>query len=330
MPITFIKNKDGTLLFNSPLIIDHSAGWWNSITSGDFDEDGDTDYIIGNLGLNTRHKASATEPLCIYAKDFDMNGGIDPVMCYYVQGKNYTYPSRDEMINQIPAMRKRFNSYKGFASVTFEETFTKQELSGAFIVKTECLESSYLENKGNGKFGRKALPLQCQFAPLFGMITGDYNSDGHLDILMTGNSYSTEVSTGNYDAMSGLLLPGDGKGNFQPVNSNTTGFNANADSKGMAQIYLANNSPEILVANNNDKLQGYEFIKSKGMAFRVNQNDVYAIVHKKDGTSFKQELYFGSGYLSNTSRMLCYSYPVTSVTIYDNDGKKREVAVNLK
>ncbi len=162
------------------------------------------------------------------------------------------------------------------------------------------------------------------------MITGDYNQDGHLDILMTGNSYSREVSTGDYDAMSGLLLVGDGKGNFQPVNSNTTGFNADADSKGIAQINLANHSSEILVANNNGKLQSYEFVKKKSTAIRVNQNDVYAVVHKKDGTSFKQELYLGSSYLSNSSRMLYYADPVVSVTIFDNKGMKREIPVNLK
>ena len=125
MPITFIKNKNGKLAVNSPITIDHSQGWWNSIAAGDFDEDGDIDYIIGNLGLNTRFKASAKEPLCIYAKDFDKNGRIDPVMCYYVQGKIISIPPRDEMIKQVAAMRGRFQSYKDFASVTFEESFTK-------------------------------------------------------------------------------------------------------------------------------------------------------------------------------------------------------------
>jgi hypothetical protein len=330
MPITFIKNQKGKLLFNSPLIIDHSYGWWNSIIAGDFDEDGDIDYIIGNLGLNTRHKASATEPLCIYAKDFDENGGIDPVMCYYIQGQNYVYPSRDEMISQVPAMRKRFDSYKKFALATFENIFTKQELSNAFIVKAECFESSYLENKGNGKFERRALPLPSQFAPIFGMITGDYNNDGHPDILITGNSWSTEVSTGNYDALTGLLLIGDGKGNFQPVNSSVTGFIADGDSKGMAQIYLADNSPVVLVGNNNNKLQGYQLVKNKNSVIPVNQNDVYAIIHKKDGTSYKQELYMGSTYLSSSSRMLWYNGSVASISIYNNKGLKREIRVNIK
>lgn len=330
MPITFIKNKNGKLLYDSPVIIENSHGWWNSILAGDFDEDGDTDYLLGNLGLNTRHKASATEPLCIYAKDFDKNGETDPVMCYYVQGKNYVYPSRDEMIDQVPSLRKRFNTYRSFATATFEKSFTIEELKDAFIVKSECFESSYLENKGNGKFEKRMLPLQCQFAPVFGLTAGDYNNDGHLDVLMTGNSYSTEVSTGNYDAMSGLLLIGNGKGNFQPVNSNITGFNANGDSKGMAQINLADNSSAVLVANNNDKLRGYTFSKNKGIAIRVNENDMYIIVHKKDGTSYKQELFFGSGYLSASSRVLNYADPVISVSIFDDKGMKRDVIVRSK
>jgi len=82
MPITFIKNKNGKLDAHSPFTIHHSPGWWNSITAADFDEDGDIDYIAGNLGLNSRHKASSKEPLCIYAKDYDKNGRINPVMCY--------------------------------------------------------------------------------------------------------------------------------------------------------------------------------------------------------------------------------------------------------
>jgi len=322
MPILFIKNKNGKLLFNSPLVIAHSAGWWNSITAGDFDDDGDIDYVVGNLGLNTRLKARQEEPLCIYAKDFDKNGAIDPVMCYYMQGHNYVYPSRDELIGQIPVMRKRFELYRKFASVTFEETFSKEELGDAFIVKAECFESSYLENKGNGRFERKALPIQCQFAPLFGMVTGDYNNDGRLDVLLAGNSYSTEVSTGNYDAMTGVLLLGDGKGNFKPLPSAMTGFMADGDAKGMARINLVDNSSLILVANNNGKLQSYETAKDQKF-FPVTQNDEYAIIHKKDGSSFKQELYLGSTYLSSSSRMLAISEAVDTITIYNNKGVKR-------
>lgn len=329
MPVTFIKNNHGSLQYNLPIVIEHSQGWWNSIVAGDFDEDGDIDYIIGNLGLNTRFRASAKEPLCIYAKDFDQDGRIDPIMCYYIQDKNYTYATRDDLIKQIASTRLKFPFYRDYAPKTFNEVFTRDQLKNAIVVRSECFETSYLENKGNSKFERKAMPVECQFAPVFGMIAGDYNQDGHIDILMTGNSYSTEVSTGNYDAMSGLLLTGDGKGNFHPVKSGITGFNASGDSKGMAQINLGDHSSEILVANNNDSLQSYE-IEKKFSIIRVNEDDAYAIVHKKDGTSFKQELYLGSAYLSASSRMLCYAAPVKTVTIINNRGVKREMIINSK
>ena len=330
MPVTFIKNQKGRLAASSPVVIEHSKGWWNSITAGDFDEDGDVDYIIGNLGLNTRYKASATEPLCIYAKDFDKNGRLDPVMCYYVQGKNYVYPTRDEMIKQIPAMRGRFQSYKDFASVTFEESFTKKELSDAYVVKSECFESSYLQNMGNGKFERKALPLQCQFAPLFGMLTGDYNNDGHLDVLLTGNSYETEVSTGAYDALTGILLAGDGRGNFNVLNANTTGFKVDGDAKGMAQLYTAGNNLLVLTAINNAPLKTDEE-KNKKTSADINASDLYAIVQKKDGKKYKQEFYWGNSYLSNSSRRLMYNGAfVSSITVYDNKGGRREIKMNGK
>lgn len=325
MPITFIKNQQGKLNYQTPIVIEHSSGWWNSITAGDFDEDGDIDYVIGNLGLNTRHKASSKEPLCVYAKDFDKNGRLDPVMCYYVHGKNYIYPTRDEMIKQMPAMRGRFQSYKDFASVTFEESFTKDELSDAYVVKSECFESSYLQNMGNGKFVRRALPLQCQFAPLFGMLTGDYNNDGHLDVLLTGNSYETEVSTGAYDALTGILLAGDGVGNFTVLSENRTGFKVDADAKGMAQLFTASNNRIVLTAINNGPLKTYQEINN-GALVDISAGDQYAIVQKKDGKKYRQEFYWGNSYLSNSSRRLMYDINhVSSVTVYDNNGGKREI-----
>ena len=331
MPITFIKNNGGRLAASSPITINHSQGWWNSITAADFDEDGDIDYIIGNLGLNTRHKASTKEPLCIYAKDFDKDGRLDPIMCYYVDGKNYVYPTRDEMIKQIPAMRGRFQSYKDFASVTFEESFTRQELSDALVVKSECFESSYLENKGNGKFERRALPLECQVAPIFGMLTGDYNNDGHTDVLITGNSYSTEVSTGAYDAMTGILLAGDGRGNFKALVSNTTGFKADGDSKGMALLHTAVNANIILSANNDGDLKTYSFSNNNMASATAGKNDVYALIQNNNGKTYKQEFYWGNSYLSNSSRVFNYnSSLVSSVIFYDNKGNKKQVTVNSK
>lgn len=323
MPVTFIRNEDGKK-FSAPVVLPHSHGWWNSIASGDFDNDGDIDYVVGNLGLNSRHKASEKEPLCIYAKDYDKNGRIDPVMCYYVDGKNYLYPTRDEMIKQINSMRGRFPSYEDYAKTTFEESFTPAEISDAYVVKSECFESVYIENLGNGKFKRTALPMEAQFAPVYGMLTGDYNGDNNADVLLAGNAYGTEASTGRYDAMTGLLLAGDGKGNFRSVKSSVTGFKADGDVKSLARLKSAKGGDIILIGNNSSAMQVYQLNKNIGKTIVLKDDDVYAIVKKNDGQSYRQEFYYGNNYLSQSSRTMYVGDDVISVTIYRNDGNKRE------
>jgi hypothetical protein len=227
------------------------------LASADFDGDGDVDFIAGNLGLNSRYKASAEEPLCIYAKDYDKNGRIDPIMCHYVGGENVIAHTRDEMIKQINPMRGRFKSYHDFASAIFEKSFTKDELSDAFVARANCFETSYFENKGNGQFERHPLSIEAQFAPVNGILIQDFDKDGFLDALLAGNDYATEASTGRYDAMTGLLLKGDGKGHFTPLRSRETGFNADKDVKCLAELTLADGSKMILVANNSAKMEAF-------------------------------------------------------------------------
>ncbi len=326
MPVMFIKNELGKLNFRTPVILPHSSGWWNSITAADYDNDGDIDYVVGNLGLNSRHHASANEPLCIYAKDFDKNGRIDPVMCYYVQGKNYIYPSRDEVIKQMPAARGRFSTYNDFASVTFEESFTSDELKDATIVKSECMESSYFENKGNGVFDRKALPLLCQSSPIFGMLSADYNGDGNIDILITGNSNSTEASTGAYDAMNGMLLSGNGKGNFEVMNSRQTGLRTPGDMKGIASMRSADGSLLLLAAANSGLLQTFRYARPGQQFYDVGSASEYAMVTFKNGRKMKQEFYWGDTYLSSSERLIWYTKEsISMIELYDAKGSRIKI-----
>lgn len=328
MPVTLIRNQKGKG-FSAPVGIDHSKGWWNSIVAGDFDNDGDMDYVVGNLGLNSRYKATPREPLCVYAKDYDQNGLIDPVMCYFTEGKNYIYPTRDEMIRQISAMRARFPSYAAYAKTTFEESFLPGEIKRAFIVQSECFESSYFENKGNGRFVRKMLPVEAQFAPVYGMLAGDFNEDGNLDILLGGNAYGGEPSTGRYDAMTGLLLLGDGKGNFSSVMSAVSGFKADGDVKSVVSIPSSGGGNIILVGNNSGYMQAFR-LEEKCVQIPVDPNDAYAIIRKKNGQYYKQEFYHGSNYLSQTSSTLQLSKEVAGVTIYDQKSLKREHVIHQK
>jgi len=182
-PLRFFHNVKGKLVDETDDTgLAHTAGWWNSIAGGDFDGDGDIDYLIGNLGTNTHFHASEMEPLCIYAKDFNKDGRIDPIMSYYIQGKKYVGHSRDNLIDQINAMRARFRTYTDYADATFEESFLPEELKDAYVVCSERFESSYVENLGKGKFKMTTLPIAAQFSPVYGMVVDDYDNDGNPDV----------------------------------------------------------------------------------------------------------------------------------------------------
>jgi len=318
MPITFLRNENGRK-FDKVLAasLENSRGWWNSLTAGDFDRDGDTDYVVGNLGTNSRYHGSTKQPLCVYAKDFDKNGSIDPVMTYYLQGEKQIVHLRDELISQISMMKLRYNNYKDYAEATFEKTFLKSEMEDAYIVCAEWFETSYLENKGNGIFNLKKLPVESQFAPIYGMVTKDFNKDGFLDILMAGNFYANEVSSGQYDASIGLYLQGDGHGNFQPLGGLDTGFYLDGDAKGMVSLKAANGDALLLIGNNSGPVR--IFVAKDKPGIQIEKEDVYALVKLKNGGSYKQEFYYGSSYLSQSTRKLEVPDDAVSIKIANRE-----------
>jgi len=329
MPLMFFHNEEGKLVDRTEATgLKNTSGWWNSLVGGDFDQDGDIDYLAGNLGLNTRYQVTPDQPLSIYAKDYDNNGRIDPVMCYYVQGKKYIAHSRTDIFKQINAMRARFTTYTDYAEATFDESFLPQELKDAYVVRGEQFASSYLENLGHGKFSIKQLPIEAQLSPIFGMITGDYDQDGNLDVLTVGNFYASEVSTGRYDASIGLYLRGDGKGNFEPTRVTESGFFADGDAKGLAQIRIEGGSTLVLVANNAGQMGSYE-VKLPGQVIHAQNQETHALIRQKNGKTYKQEFYYGSTYLSQSSRSLVLSKEVESVVIYDYLGNSRTITPEL-
>lgn len=323
----FFRNNNGKLTdVSSTTGLNNVSGWWNSIVSGDFDSDGDMDYLMGNLGKNSTYKASPTEPITIYAKDFDSNGGIDPLVSCYRQGEEHLVHARDVLINQVNSMRGRFKTYESYATTTFDKAFLKTELEDAYTLKAELFSSSYMENLGNGKFKMTPLPIQAQFAPVFGMEVQDYNNDGYLDALLIGNFYSTEALTGQYDAMIGLCLLGDGKGNFKPINPIESGLKIDGDAKGLVQIQAANGNPVILASQNSGPLKAYTY-QTKTKSIEIASNDAYAIIHNTNGTLSKKEFNYGSSYLSNSSRKLKVNWNQTDyIEVYSYTGKIRKIA----
>ncbi len=324
MPIRFFQNRNGQLVeVTGQTGLKNTHGWWNSIVAGDFDNDGDSDYILGNLGLNSRYKASAAEPLCIYAKDYDKNGQIDPVMCYYIDGENYIAHSRNDLIEQINAMRGRFRTYSDYANATFDESFTREELADALVVKSETFASSYVENLGDGTFKLTPLPRKAQIAPIYGMLVEDYTGDGNMDLLAVGNFFSGEVFSGRYDASIGWLLAGDGKGNFDPVDVTKSGFYVPGDAK--ALVRLPREEKELVIASiNNSPVKAFAFNRDPARLYYAKPGDRVAFVTLKNGKVQKTEFYYGSGYLSQGSRILYIPADAVSVTIQDINGKYTE------
>jgi hypothetical protein len=322
MPLKFFKNDKGVIKdVTSTTGLTGTNGWWNSIAGGDFDNDGDIDYVVGNLGLNGPYKASVKEPVCVYAADYDHNGKLDPIMCHFIDGKEYMVHSRNDIIKQMASMRGKFRSYDAYAGVTLQQAMQKDEITKAFVVKAEKFESAYLENIGDGKFKIADLPLEAQFSPIFGMLTGDFNNDGHLDVLGVGNSYATETQTGRYDAQGSLLLTGDGKGNFGVKRDVLDIF---GDNKSVAQMQLSDGSPSIVVGVNSDSLKMFK-LNEPVKQISLKPDDAYALITLNDNKVSKQEFYFGHIYISQSGRRFSVPADAKSITVYSFKGDKRVV-----
>ncbi len=221
LPISFFKNTGGKFVVEKNTTIENKIGWWNSISSGDFDQDGDTDYIVGNLGQNNNYHITAETPLELFAKDFDGNGSIDPIMACYLkesmtEQNKKLYPMHfwDELNSQSPLFRRKFSRYRNYGKADIDHLFTEAEKKDAHILEANEMASGFLENKGGGQFTLRRLDTRAQVAPVFGIVSGYFNDDSFLDFAMVGNDYGNEVFAGRYDAFTGLVMLGDGKSNF--------------------------------------------------------------------------------------------------------------------
>ena len=237
MPITILGKQKGTWKDVSTIYFDEmQVGLWNELLVEDLNADGKPDIVVGNQGLNTQMKASVKEPLTLYHKDFDDNGSIDPVLCFFMQGKSYPFVTRDEMLDQVSMLRTRFPDYKSYANATIDEIFTPVEMKGVSVLKaTELKTMAFLHGKSN-KFESIPLPVEVQSSPIFVISAFDFDKDGHKDLFLGGNQYQSRLKFGRNDANYGLLLKGNGKGNFQMIPQNQTGLKLQGDLRSALKV----------------------------------------------------------------------------------------------
>ncbi len=261
MEITFFKNERGKLLKFSPEIDNQLSplnGWWSSLASLDFDQDGDEDYIIGNLGLNYKYKASKDQPFEVYCNDFDENGSLDIVLGYYNQNELFPLRGRECSSNQMPFIKEKFPTYHAFGSANLAEVYGKEKLANSLHLSSNIFATILLENLGNDQFKTQKLPNQAQFSSVNAIQIIDVNFDGFLDVIIAGNCYQSEVETSRNDASVGLLLLNKGDGSFSPVEPFNSSLYLNKDVKKLKLIKLGVGEASrsaLLVGNNNDYLQ---------------------------------------------------------------------------
>ena len=251
MPIRIFINvngkfKDATEQFG----LKNSTGWWNCISAADFDRDGDQDLIVGNRGTNNQIKASVSKPSTLYAYDFDKNGSIDPILNYYYSDSiSHPFASRDDLLDQLNILKKKYVYYKDYANATMETIFPDVDFDTISLLKTEIFESVYLENSKNEKFNLKNLPVEAQWFPINTCVIHDFNADSNLDVIVAGNDYGLRPELGRMDAGFGLLLQGDGKGNFITIPNSESGLNIPGETKNMQLVKIAGKKYIIIVKN---------------------------------------------------------------------------------
>lgn len=234
MPIRVFINENGKKFTEATKSwFDASeGGLWNKIAVADFDGDGKSDIIAGNFGTNSQLKSSAGEPLELTYKDFDNNGTIDPVLTYFVNGKSYPFASRDEMVNQIGVLRRKFPDYASYSTAVISDIFSPGDLKGAGVLSATELRTVLYKNNG-AKFEKHILPQEAQFAPVYAIEVFDYNRDGNLDFVLAGNQSANCVKIGVIDASYGQLFEGDGRGNFKYISQPLSGLSMTGDVKSL-------------------------------------------------------------------------------------------------
>ena len=252
MPITVFRNSGGKLVKAEVRGLEQSSGWWNRIVAGDFTGDGKVDFIVGNLGLNSRLHATSKEPTTMFVKDFDNNGYMDQIVASYSRGRSYPIVLRDEMIRALPPLKVRFLSYTEYAKAGVTEIFSADDLRGAVQKKVELFASVMMRNNGDGSFTLEALPDDAQLAPVYGIVPTDVDGDGITDVLLAGNFDGVKPDIARMSDSYGMVLRGAKGGSFTPVRRTASGFFVPGQTRALLRL-RTKDGIRIVAARNNDR-----------------------------------------------------------------------------
>jgi hypothetical protein len=250
MPLTlYVQSETGTFENQTSRYgLGGTNGWWNTLHAADIDGDGDTDVLAGNLGLNSRLRASAETPVSLFAGDLDNNGSLDHILTYYNGGKSHPFASRDELVRQVPSLKRKYLRYEDYASVQLEDILDPDDPS--LIQKHAYLFASVCLMNTGDHFEVVQLPTEVQMFPIFSLSSTDIDGDGNTDVFAVGNLSAVQPEFARYDAGYGALLFGDGKGGFS--SREHSGFFVKGEGRDMELVRQADGSELIVVTRNDD------------------------------------------------------------------------------
>jgi hypothetical protein len=328
--IRWIRNVDGKFTDQSAEAgLAAVTGFWNSLTIVDVDSDGDFDLIAGNLGLNTKYKQPSPEkPHIAYYGDFDGTGA------HLVEVKregDQLYPERGRSCSSraMPFIAEKFGTFKSFAVASLEEIYTEEKLTSANQLSVVEFQSGVFINDGGGKFRFQPLPNAAQLAPVYGTTSGDFTGDGKTDLLLSGNFiWGPQIEAGPFDGGVGLLLKGNGNGNFEPVDSKESGVLLPGDHRALIHIDLdGDHRPDIICAANNGALRALRNNtpeSARWLEVRLPQESAIGAIVSFNGQS--QSLSAGDGYWSQNDSTAWFGLGSTAVageiTVNWPDGSK--------
>ena len=259
MPVKLFINEHGNFIDKSEQFgLLNTEGWWNVIDAKDLNADGNIDFVLGNLGRNSRFKASAKKPVTMYVNDFDLNGKVEQIICAFNGDTAYPVVLKDDLVKQIPKLEAKYKKYSDYKQQTIEDIFSEDVLKRAVKLNAKVLESCVLINSGSGNFNLKPLPVEAQFAPVYAIFTDDMDNDGVCDILIGGNQYRAKPETGIYASGYGLFLKGEPEAAFRAVSPLKSGLSVMGEIRDFGMLNT-NKNRIIVVGRNNDKLQFYNY-----------------------------------------------------------------------
>ena len=265
MPVRVFRQEDGRLVERTREAgFTGTNGWWSSITVTDLQGDGRPDLILGNLGLNSYLRASPGEPAQLHVSDFAHNGAVQQILTFYRQSVRRPFATRDELIRAIPALGKKYPTYADFGAARIEDLVPRAELAEAEVLEAYTFASAVAVNGDDGTFALRPLPVEAQLAPVYAALPGDFDGDGHTDVIVAGNTSAVPPIRGQYDASYGLLLLGDGTGALSPTDLDVSNLVIVGQVRGLGLLQSPDGARRIVAARNDAPLQFLHALRMGG------------------------------------------------------------------